>query len=69
MPTIMPHSELVRQAVEFIGLEIKTMRIKDGAAPSPSEIYKLVEKASLKFDLSPREAVMLHDFLERDKKI
>ena len=67
MPTIMPHSELVRKAAEFIGLEIKFMREDGGAEPTSSQVYELVEKACLKFDLSQREAEMLHDFLERGK--
>ena len=67
MSTIMPHSELVRKAVEFVGMEIKVLREDGGAELTSSQIYELVEKACLKFDLSPREAGMLHDFLERDK--
>lgn len=67
MPTIIPHSALVRQAVEFIALELKAMQEKSNEELPPGKIYELVEKACFKFDLSPQEADMLHDFLERDK--
>ena len=43
------------------------MSIKCITKVIPGEVYELVEKACLKFDLSPREAEMLHDFLERGK--
>ena len=62
MPTIMPHSELVRRAVEYIALEAKAARQK-GCALSPEEMYKLVETASLRFDLSPIETRLLNSLL------
>ena len=43
------------------------MREDGGAEPTSSQVYERVEKACRKFDLSPREAEMLHDFLERGK--
>ena len=62
MPTIMPHSEMVRKAVEYISLEMREMRQNQGE-PSAEAIYNLVEKACLKFDLSPNDASSLHNFL------
>lgn len=66
MGTVMPHSELVRKAVEYIALEIKDMHAK-GEDSSPRAMFTLVEKACLKFDLSPKEASMLHDFLHSER--
>lgn len=63
MNTVMPHSELVRKAMEYIAAEIADRKRK-GLECSKTNIYTLIEKACLKFDLTPREACMLHDFMQ-----
>jgi hypothetical protein len=54
MPTIMPEGERVRQAVRFISSE----RMEDEKKP----IRKLIQEASLKFNLSPKEEMELVNF-------
>jgi predicted DNA-binding antitoxin AbrB/MazE fold protein len=54
MPTIMPEGEKVRQAVKFISAE----RVED----EKKSIRKLIQKASLKFNLSPKEEQDLVNF-------
>lgn len=58
MPTIMPEGERVRQAVRFISAERQ-----EGDKKS---IRKLIQEASLKFNLSPKEEQDLVNFY-RDK--
>ena len=68
MPSIMPHSELVRKAMDYIALEIKKKQQGqglEGASKLDNAFkYKLVEEACLKFDLSPKDASSLHHLLE-----
>ena len=54
MPTIMPEGERVRQAVKFISSE----RMQD----EKKSMRKLIEEASLKFNLSPKEEQDLVNF-------
>jgi hypothetical protein len=54
MPTIMPEGERVRQAVKFISSE----RMEDEKKP----IRNLIQEASLKFNLSPKEEEELVNF-------
>ena len=54
MPTIMPEGERVRQAVKFISAE----RMEDEKKP----IRKLIQEASLRFNLSPKEEQDLVNF-------
>lgn len=57
MTTIMPNSELVRKAIEYIAESGK-----DGVP-----VEKLIEEAGMRFNLSPRECQMLEDFLSTNK--
>jgi hypothetical protein len=54
MPTIMPEGERVRQAVRFISAE--------RLAGDKKSIRKLIQEASLKFNLSPKEEQDLVNF-------
>jgi hypothetical protein len=54
MPTIIPEGERVRQAVKFISAE----RMEDDKKP----IQKLIQEASLRFNLSPKEEEELVNF-------
>jgi hypothetical protein len=56
MPTIIPEGERVRQAVKFISAE----RMED----DKKSIRKLIQKASLKFNLSPKEEEELVNFYQ-----
>ncbi len=54
MPTIMPEGERVRQAVKYISAE----RMEDEKKP----IRQLIQQASLKYNLSPKEEQDLVNF-------
>jgi len=54
MPTIIPGGERIRQAVKFISAE----RMEDDKKP----IRKLIQEASLKYNLSPKEEQDLVNF-------
>ncbi|HEX9909515.1 MAG TPA: hypothetical protein VGA86_01420 [Desulfatiglandales bacterium] len=54
MPTIIPEGERVRQAVKYISAE----RMADEKKP----IRKLIQEASLKYNLSPKEEQDLVNF-------
>jgi hypothetical protein len=54
MPTIIPEGERIRQAVKFISSE----RMEDDKKP----IRKLIQEASLKYNLSPKEEQDLVNF-------
>jgi len=54
MPTIIPDGERIRQAVKFISAE----RMEDEKKP----IRKLIQEASLKYNLSPKEEQDLVNF-------
>jgi len=54
MPTIMPEGERIRQAVKFISAE----RMED----EKKSLRMLIQKASLKFNLSPKEEQDLVNF-------
>jgi hypothetical protein len=54
MPTIIPQGQRIRQAVKFISAE----RMEDDKKP----IRKLIQEASLKFNLSPKEEQDLVNF-------
>jgi hypothetical protein len=56
MPTIIPEGERVRQAVKFISAE----RMED----DKKSIRKLIQEASLKFNLSPKEEEELVAFYQ-----
>ncbi len=58
MTTIMPESERMRRAMKYIAeLEKSDISVED-----------LVEKAGIRFNLTPRECVMLLDFLHKNKQ-
>ena len=68
MPSIIPHSEMVRKAMEYIVLETKKLRQDQGTSELNNSVkYKLVEEACLKFDLSPNDASALHRLLEDEQ--
>ena len=54
MATIMPKGENLRRAVKWISASLE----EDANAG----IGKLIEKAALKFNLSPKDEVYLHSF-------
>ena len=54
MPTIIPEGERIRQAVKFISAE----RMEDDKKP----IRKLIQEASVKYNLSPKEEQDLANF-------
>jgi len=54
MPTIIPEGQRIRQAVKFISAE----RMEDEKKP----IRKLIQEASLKYNLSPKEEQDLVNF-------
>jgi len=54
MPTIIPEGERIRQAVKFISAE----RMEDDKKP----MRKLIQEASLKYNLSPKEEQDLVNF-------
>ncbi len=54
MPTIIPEGQRIRQAVKFISAE----RMEDDKKP----IRKLIQEASLKYNLSPKEEQDLVNF-------
>ena len=54
MPTIIPEGQRIKQAVKFISAE----RMEDEKKP----IRKLIQEASLKYNLSPKEEQDLVNF-------
>ncbi len=54
MPTIMPKGEKLRQALKWIS----EMRLEDEGA----SILLLIEKAALRFNLSPKDEEFLRSF-------
>ena len=59
MPTIMPQGEDLRKAVKWISEERQS---------SPErKLAKLVEEASIKFDLSPADGEFLFKFFREQK--
>jgi hypothetical protein len=59
MPTIMPQGEDIRKAVKWISEERQSHPGK--------KIAKLVEEASVKFDLSPADGEFLFKFFRERK--
>ncbi|MFV0421561.1 hypothetical protein [Oleidesulfovibrio sp.] len=59
MTTIMPGSELVRKAIEYIA--------ESGKSGLPVE--KLIEEAGMRFNLSPKDCQMLEDFLRTNNSV
>ncbi len=54
MPTIMPEGEKLRQAVKWIS---------DTCQDNPSDsLRRIIEKAALRYNLSPKEEVYLMSF-------
>ncbi|MGD9239009.1 MAG: hypothetical protein PVG69_03225 [Desulfobacterales bacterium] len=60
MTTVQPQGEDLRKAVKWISAE---RRYNPG-----QKLPKLIEKACLKFDLSPMDAEYLLNFLKQKKK-
>jgi hypothetical protein len=58
MATVQPKGEKVRQAVKWISENLK----EDEKRP----IYRLIQDASLRFTLSPKEEDFLRSFYEED---
>ena len=59
MPTIMPQGEDLRKAVKWISEERQSS--------PPRKLAKLVEEASVKFDLSPADGEFLFKFFKEQK--
>ena len=53
MSTVLPQSESLRRAVQWISEELKSNENQDK--------YKLLNEATLKFDLSPNEGEFLYN--------
>jgi len=53
MSTVLPQSESLRRAVQWISEELKNNENQDK--------YKLLNEATLKFDLSPNEGEFLYN--------
>jgi len=60
MPTVQPQGEDLRKAVKWISEE---RQYRPG-----QKLAELIEKACLKFDLSPMDAEYLLHFLKQNKK-
>ena len=58
MTTIMPQSELVKKAVAYISEQRKE---------TSEPLSKLLDKAGMRFNLSPKEAEMLRDFFKQSE--
>ena len=58
MSTILPEGEALRKAVKWIS----EAREEQGGAP----MYKLIEEASLKFNLSPSDQQFLQRFFQKE---
>jgi hypothetical protein len=59
MPTIMPQGEDLRKAVKWISEERQSS--------SSKKLAKLVEEASVRFDLSPADGEFLFKFFREQK--
>jgi hypothetical protein len=59
MATIQPKGESMRQAVRWISAE----RLEDENKP----LFQLIQEASLKFNLSPKEEAFLISFYQEEK--
>jgi hypothetical protein len=59
MPTIIPQGEDIRKAVKWISEERQSQPAK--------KLAKLVEEASVKFDLSPADGEFLFKFFKEQK--
>lgn len=53
MTTIMPQSELVRKAAQYIQEQMQE---------AGADLEKLMEEAGMRYNLSPRECELLRDF-------
>jgi len=60
MTTIMPKGEKLRQAVKWISAELESSK--------EESLLTLIEKASLRFNLSPKEEEYLKIFYEQHNK-
>ena len=58
MTTVMPQSELVKKAAAYIDEHRKE---------HPDNLNKLLDKAGMRFNLSPKEAEMLKDFFKQSE--
>ncbi len=59
MSEVLPEGEAIRKAVKWID----ERRQEQGCPP----VYKLVEEACLRFNLSPTDAEFLQRFLKKEK--
>ncbi len=59
MTTVMPQGEELRKAVKWISEERQT--------GSARKLAKLIEEASVKFDLSPADAEFLFKFFKKEQ--
>lgn len=57
MSTIMPQSELLRNAIRFIA---------EGLESGKNTMETLLEQAAVRFNLSPKECDFLKDFYKND---
>jgi len=58
MTTVMPQSELLRKAITFISEERE----------SGKDVFALVDEASMRFNLGPKDSRYLLDFFKDSKK-
>lgn len=56
--SIMPEGEAIRKAIKWISEGLKE--------PSPKKINVLIQEASLKFDLAPKDADFLIAFYKKE---
>ncbi len=59
MATIMPKGEAIRQAVKWISQMCST--------GETDQMVKLIEEASVRFNLSPKEEIFLRSYLSGQK--
>jgi len=60
MPTIMPQGEDLRKSVKWISEERQSR--------PQTKLAKLIEEASIQFDLSPADAEYLFKFFKKEEK-
>ena len=58
MTTVVPHSEALRRAVKWISDQLKQ--------EYPEDLTKLLQEATLRFDLNPKEELFLIQFYTKN---
>jgi hypothetical protein len=59
MTTIMPESELLRRAVRWLSEQLED---------EPKDIHTLVQEASMRFNLGPKDEELLVEFFRKNIK-